>query len=251
MFGYILGGSGDDGRAPDPAGGERNLALDEALARAAPTVAVLWCWQNPECVVVGRGQRIEREVDVSRAVRDGVAVFRRCSGGGTVFHDEGNLNVTLVLPGRAGAALGTLARVLVDTMSRLGVTAAATDRGLFAGGRKLAGFAALHASNATLAHASVLVNTPAERVSRYLTAAPETPHPLDSSRSPVGPLNGHGIHREPAEVAEVVRAVVVAEFGAVVPRSVNPSELGWQRRLLHTRYRHPAWHSKPVSISTR
>lgn len=265
MFGCVTNPDAIDPHATGPHAA-RNLALDEALARAAPAAPVLWCWRNPECVVVGRGQRIEREVDLAATARDGVAVLRRCSGGGTVFHDAGNLNVTLVLPGPAGAALGTLSRLLLDTLTRFGVHAAGTDRGLFAAGAKLAGFAALHASTATLVHASVLVSTPAERVMRYLTGTPATAHPLDSRRSPVGALNTHGVRADPREVAEVVRAVAAAEFGTPTPRGVTAAERRWQRRLLRTRYRHPEWHStgreaearekegawtqKPVLIST-
>src|SRR5690348_18296079 len=83
--------TGSDVRAAftDPA---ENLAFDEALLRVAPASPVLWLWRNPVCVVVGRGQRIAREVRVGECERDGVPVLRRASGGGTVFHDPGNLN---------------------------------------------------------------------------------------------------------------------------------------------------------------
>jgi len=87
-----------------------NLALEEALVRAAPERALLRIWQNSTCVVVGRGQRVEREVDLAACRRDGVPVLRRSSGGGTVYHDLGNLNVTLVAPGRRPESWSTRSR---------------------------------------------------------------------------------------------------------------------------------------------
>ena len=78
-----------------------NLALEEALVRAVPPVPVLRIWQNDTCVVLGRGQRLHREANVAACAAAGVAILRRASGGGAVYHDLGNLNITL-----AGTRLG-------------------------------------------------------------------------------------------------------------------------------------------------
>ena len=80
------------------------LALEEALVRAVPPAPMLRIWQNETSVVLGRGQRLEREVNVAAcAAAGGVPVLRRASGGGTVFHDLGNLNITI---GRAWPGAG-------------------------------------------------------------------------------------------------------------------------------------------------
>ncbi len=69
-------------------GGEAaNLALEEALVRAVPPRPLLRIWQNGACVVIGRGQRVSREVNVAACAASGVPVLRRASGGGTVYHD--------------------------------------------------------------------------------------------------------------------------------------------------------------------
>ena len=102
----------------DPAA---HLALEEALVRAVPPGPLLRIWQNETCVVLGRGQRLEREANVAACAAAGVPVLRRASGGGTVFHDLGNLNITMVVPGRAPALTGDLAALVAGALRRLGL----------------------------------------------------------------------------------------------------------------------------------
>jgi lipoate-protein ligase A len=234
--------TGSDVRAAftDPA---ENLAFDEALLRVAPGSPVLWLWRNPVCVVVGRGQRIAREVRVEECARDGVPVLRRASGGGTVFHDPGNLNVTLVLPGPTDRPLETLGKVMSAAVDQLGLVPRIGDRGLFVGDAKLCGFAVFRTKGGLLAHSTLLVETSAGLVGRYLTSAPPDPRPLDSHRSPVASLAEHGLRPGFPAVGAAVRAAASQILGTFVPRPPSAAELARQRALLHTRYRYPAWHA--------
>ena len=55
-------------------------------------------WMNNPCVVVGRHQNPFSETNVSNLKSAGIQLARRNSGGGTVFHDLGNLNCTFFTP---------------------------------------------------------------------------------------------------------------------------------------------------------
>lgn len=55
---------------------------------------VLFLWRNSPCVVIGRHQNPMVEANLPYLASAGVPVARRNSGGGTVYHDEGNLNCT-------------------------------------------------------------------------------------------------------------------------------------------------------------
>ncbi|MDT8915390.1 lipoate--protein ligase family protein [Amycolatopsis sp. PS_44_ISF1] len=234
--------AGSDVRAEfaDPAG---NLAFDEALLRVGPPAPVLWLWRNPVCVVLGRGQKAAREVRVPDCVRDGVPVLRRASGGGTVFHDPGNLNVTLVLPGPADRPLEMLGRVMSAAVEKLGLPPILGERGLFVGTRKLCGFAVFRAKGGLLAHSTLLVDTDPSRVGAYLTGPPPDPKPLDSHRSPVASLADHGLAFGAGEVESVVRAAAASLLGPLEPRAASPAELERQQTLLYTRYHYDAWHA--------
>lgn len=55
---------------------------------------VLFLWRNSPCVVIGRHQNPLVEANLPYLASAGIPVARRSSGGGTVYHDEGNLNCT-------------------------------------------------------------------------------------------------------------------------------------------------------------
>lgn len=73
-----------------------NLALEDWIYRNYDFTNhhVLMLWANDPCVVVGRHQNPFMEANVSNLMNKGVALARRNSGGGAVFHDRGNLNCT-------------------------------------------------------------------------------------------------------------------------------------------------------------
>ena len=84
---------------PTPA---ENLATDEALLDECELgrgdeIMVFWEPREP-FVVVGYANHLAREVNVEACRKRGIAIFRRCSGGGTVVQMPGGLNYSLILP---------------------------------------------------------------------------------------------------------------------------------------------------------
>ncbi|XP_019865519.2 lipoyltransferase 1, mitochondrial isoform X2 [Aethina tumida] len=76
-----------------------NLALEDWLYKNFDFTNhhVLMLWQNDPCVVIGRHQNPWLEANISHLpniTENGVKLARRNSGGGTVYHDLGNLNMT-------------------------------------------------------------------------------------------------------------------------------------------------------------
>jgi lipoate-protein ligase A len=142
-----------------------NLALEEAILRAVgegrepPTLRL---WRNPRCVVIGRGQDPEAEVDLAAARKLGIPVVRRPSGGGAVYHHPGNLNFSLFLPltGRWRSAAGSrayLASLLADSLSRrFGLLAEARAGDVYVRGMKVSGSAQLR-RRALLHHGTLLL----------------------------------------------------------------------------------------------
>jgi lipoate-protein ligase A len=84
-----------------PASPAECLAADEALldwSEAGQTGETLLFWEPRETfVVVGYANKVASEVNVPACARQGVPVFRRCSGGGTVVQMPGGLNYSLIL----------------------------------------------------------------------------------------------------------------------------------------------------------
>lgn len=73
-----------------------NLGFEDWLYRnwSFEKRQILFLWRNSPCVVIGRHQNPYVEANLPYLESANVPVVRRNSGGGTVYHDEGNLNLT-------------------------------------------------------------------------------------------------------------------------------------------------------------
>ncbi|CAF0786931.1 unnamed protein product [Rotaria sp. Silwood1] len=76
-----------------------NLALERYLAeniKHQPKTRLLLLWRNKPCVVIGRYQNPFIECDIKYLAEKQIDLARRYSGGGTCYHDLGNLNITIL-----------------------------------------------------------------------------------------------------------------------------------------------------------
>ena len=85
-----------------------NIAMDSwLLYHLKPTEPVFALWQNKRAVIVGRNQNTFAEVNQDYIDSHDVQVVRRVSGGGAVYHDEGNICFTFLFLSKI-LALSTL-----------------------------------------------------------------------------------------------------------------------------------------------
>jgi lipoate-protein ligase A len=147
----------------------RHLELEEILLdEAASRGPALLLYRNRRAVVFGKNQNAWREARPGRLAEMGVETARRSSGGGTVYHDEGNLNFSLILP-RAEFNRERQFRVLLRTLSRLGLQAELRDgTSLCAGGLKFSGSAFALRRTAALHHGTFLLSSDLNAISRAL-----------------------------------------------------------------------------------
>lgn len=77
-----------------------NLALEDWMYRNMDfsNHHVMMVWRNEPCVVIGRHQNPWMEANIPLLAEREIDLARRNSGGGTVYHDRGNLNITFFTP---------------------------------------------------------------------------------------------------------------------------------------------------------
>lgn len=77
-----------------------NLALEDWFYKNQDFTNhhVLLLWRNNPCIVIGRHQNPWLEHNTQLAEKRSVVLVRRNSGGGTVYHDRGNLNLSFFTP---------------------------------------------------------------------------------------------------------------------------------------------------------
>lgn len=75
-----------------------NAATEEYLLKKfnSGDEPIIYLWQNDKTIVVGRNQNTFKQINLAAVQQNQINLFRRFSGGGTVYHDLGNLCYTLI-----------------------------------------------------------------------------------------------------------------------------------------------------------
>lgn len=73
-----------------------NLAMEEYILENRRDDDYFILWINEPSIIVGKFQNVYQEINVKEAYLQHIPVYRRNSGGGCVFHDEGNLNFSFI-----------------------------------------------------------------------------------------------------------------------------------------------------------
>lgn len=75
-----------------------NGELEKKYLTEPPGQEVLLFYINRPSVIVGRNQIIEAEVNIPYCQQHNIEIIKRISGGGTVYHDHGNINYAFIVP---------------------------------------------------------------------------------------------------------------------------------------------------------
>ena len=144
-----------------------NAAMEEWLLREPGGVQepAFMVYANRPSVLMGRNQNVLAECNDAYCRENGITVMRRISGGGTVYHDMGNLNLALVTP-RQDYSPDAFAVLLTGLLAELGVPDVTVDKShsVFSQGLKLCGTAYALTGGGALMHGCVLVTTDLERL---------------------------------------------------------------------------------------
>ncbi len=151
-----------------------NAAVESLLFDlVASTGPILFVYVNDPCVVIGRHQNPWVECNMPAMREAALPLVRRISGGGTVYHDPGNINFSF-LAQQDHYDLDAQFTLVLRSLAALGVEALRNERNdLVLGGRKVSGNAFRHSRGNSLHHGTLLVEADLTRLVSYL-AAPAT-----------------------------------------------------------------------------
>ena len=147
----------------------RNLAVEEwLLDHAGERGPILFLCVNSPCVVIGKNQNPWKECRLSLMEKEGVSLARRVSGGGAVYHDEGNLNFGVIVP-RTEYREEKQYELIFQTLEKFGMKASKLRKNSLAvDGLKFSGQAFCFRGQHVLHHGTLLVNSDLDRLNRYL-----------------------------------------------------------------------------------
>ncbi len=155
----------------------RGLAIEEVLLDSARSsgVEILRLWRNRQSLILGRSQSMVSEVDVARASNLQIPILRRVSGGGTVYHDPGNLNISVFASKRpwlsdVASIFAFFGRLVAESLACHVADVTALDNGLYIGHHKIGGAAQAHRGVTFLYHTTLLVQSPSVPMESLLLA---------------------------------------------------------------------------------
>ncbi len=149
-----------------------NLAWEEYIFKhVICDEDILLLWRNEPSVIVGRNQTIFGEVNVDFCNENHIPIIRRISGGGTVYHDLGNLNFS-VMTSHYKDVLSNypyFTKPIIDFLKELGVDATFSGKSdIVISNQKISGNAQIYHQKRMLHHGTILFSSDLEKLNQVL-----------------------------------------------------------------------------------
>jgi len=140
-----------------------NLALEEYCVRHLNSRhTYLLFYINDPCIVIGRHQNVLEEIDPEFIEEKEIQVLRRISGGGAVYHDQGNLNFSIMQNYDRHSLTGIKQTIgpVVAALRRMGLEAEISKRNdIVVGAKKISGNAQFSNTRRIVIHGTLLFDT--------------------------------------------------------------------------------------------
>lgn len=166
---------------------EFNLAAEEYLFSKREEEWI-FLYVNVPSVIIGSNQAVMNEVDFPFCLSEEIAIIRRLSGGGAVYHDEGNLNYCFISY-KTDHPLGV--HFLLPVIGALRAMEIPVEMGkrkdLWLGGFKISGTASHVSKGRELHHGTLLYDTDLEKLQKALNPAVQNLE-IKASRSVASPV---------------------------------------------------------------
>lgn len=223
-----------------------NLAAEEFLVKNS-TKQLFMLWQNEPSVVVGKHQNALKEINVNYLLEQNIPLIRRISGGGTVYHDLGNLNYSFIDFGQRESLVNfkKYSAPILEVLQKMGVDARLEGKSdLKIDGKKFSGNASHVYKNTVLHHGTLLFSSELTALEKSIKANlnPFTDKAVASNRSKVTNILSH--LKEPLSIEEFRKKIVAHikhSFPSVVERGFTQDEIYEIEKLAEEKYRKASW----------
>lgn len=223
-----------------------NMAFDEYCLESLPIdEPVFYLWQNRPAVIVGFNQEVNTEVHLEYLRDHDIALVRRVTGGGAVYHDLGNLNYTIV--GRSEDLerdYPEYASLMMKALQDMGIPATLSGRNdILVEGRKVSGFAKRVCRNRLMVHGTLMYDVDLDVLMQVLCppATKLQSKGIASVRSRVANLCEY--LPQPTDIQQFARRLeeILSRHYADEEYLMQPEELESIRQLADEKFRRWEW----------
>lgn len=236
-----------------------NIALEDYLYRQLTHLDCIYMlWINKPAIFMGRYQSARAETNWAYVQSSGIPILRRTSGGGTVYHDLGNLCYTCIardIKGR-GHTLPHFPQPIIDALESKSVPLTRSPRGdLRYQDLKVGGAAEASRTGRMLYHMCLLFDTDLEQLEHVLQV-PETVKErsrVPSVRSRVTNLRpliteASGVDMDMDDFKQLLLEHIANRHTALHPLEVDiTAEAYIQERMEH--FSSPEWIHAPIGTA--
>jgi lipoate-protein ligase A len=225
-----------------------NLALEEHCYRNLDAFHdYILFYINKPSIIVGNHQNPFQEFDCEFAGQKQIRPLRRISGGGTVYHDFGNLNFSFITAFTEEKLdyFKTLIQPILNTLQHLGVTPELTEKNtILIKGQKISGNSQHTNMSRMLSHGTLLFNSDLDVLNRVLNPNLEVvkSRGVPSRKSDVTNITEFLPH--PMRMKDFVaklKAAVSDAFGVLKEYQLTGEEWKAVHRLAEEKYRSWDW----------
>ncbi|MDE5423162.1 lipoate--protein ligase [Ancylomarina sp. DW003] len=204
-------------------------------------------YRNKAAVIIGKHQNALAEINLNKCEEQDVEVIRRLSGGGTVFHDEGNLNYCFISKGKKGELINfrKYSQPVIDVLQSLNVNAKFEGKSdLTIDGMKFSGNASHIYRSKVMQHGTMLFSSDLNRLNSLLKVNPLKfkDRGVRSIRSRVTNISDH--LSSPLKIDELQNEIIkhmLNQFSDVKEYQLTQVDLEAIQKLMEEKYLKWEW----------
>jgi lipoate---protein ligase len=223
-----------------------NLAIEEILLKNHKEEYLI-LYVNSASVIIGKHQSGHLEVNTRFVNENQIPVIRRISGGGTVFHDNGNLNFSFIRQSESGKQVDfrKYTQPVIDFLKSIGVDAIFEGKNdLKVDGLKISGNAEHIHGKRVLHHGTLLFSTSLEMLRNSLRKDTScyTSRAIVSNPASVINLNEKmNCFRDINDFRSEMMNYFLKNFSDNVPYSLSQAEILQAESIADSKYRTWEW----------
>lgn len=224
-----------------------NIAAEEYFLKKR-NVEILMFWQSEPSVIIGKHQNPVKEIDLDYVFNHHIPVIRRISGGGTVFHDPGNINYTLITHGEKQENLVDFRKFTLPVilfLKEFGLESQFEGKNnLTLGGKKFSGNSAHVFKNRVMHHGTFLFETNLEVLEDIINHRQSgvEDKSIESIRASVTNISNHLKEKiSPEDFRQRMSNFFENYYGIKTSQKIEEEEVAEIRQLADEKYRNWSW----------